>query len=269
MADHGGTAWVKTVVAANPSPLTLDGTRTYIVGGDPCLVIDPGPDLGDHLDAVEVAVGDAEVAAVCITHYHPDHAAGAAELILRLAAPLAAAPDSARLAGLDAPQIELGDGTTVRFGGGHIEAIAAPGHCADHLCFYLPETRALFTGDVILGEGTSMIAPPEGDMAAYLVTLQRLAALDLEIIYPGHGAPIEEPQAKLAEYIAHRLERERQVIAALEAGARTPAEIRTHVYVDLDPLLHAAAEGSVRAHLAKLVSEKRVRASGDRFERVE
>ena len=110
-----------------------------------------------------------------------------------------------------------------------------------------------------------MIAPPEGDLAAYLSTLQRLAALDLEIIYPGHGAPIDEPAHKLAEYIAHRLERERQVIAALAAGASTPAEIRGRVYVDLDPRLHHAAEGSVRAHLKKLVDEKRVSATGDRY----
>ncbi len=114
-----------------------------------------------------------------------------------------------------------------------------------------------------------MIAPPEGDIAAYLSTLQRFAGLDLEIIYPGHGAPIEEPQQKLAEYIAHRLERERQVLEALKAGATTPAEIRARVYLDLDPRLLEAAEGSVRAHLNKLVAETRVSAMGDRFTLVE
>ncbi len=269
MSESAGLSWVKTVVAPNPGPYTLDGTRTYVVGGDPCLVIDPGPALADHLDAVEVAVGSAEVAAICITHFHADHAAGAAELTLRLAAPLAAAPESAEKAGLEPPQIVLTDGVAVRFGGGQVEAVAAPGHCPDHLCFLWPAARALFSGDVILGEGTSMIASPEGDMAAYLSTLQRLTTLDLEIIYPGHGAPIEEPQEKLAEYIAHRLARERQVLAALAEGANTPAEIRARVYIDLDPRLHPAAEGSVRAHLAKLVGEKRVRAWHDRFDVIE
>ncbi len=269
MTESVGPAWVRTVVAPNPGPYTLDGTRTYVVGGDPCLIIDPGPALADHLDAVEVAVGSADVAAICITHFHADHAAGAAELALRLGSPLAAAPESAEKAGLDAPQIELAEGTAVRFGGGQVEALAAPGHCPDHVCFLWRAARALFSGDVILGEGTSMIAPPEGDIAAYLSTLQRFAGLDLEIIYPGHGAPIEEPQQKLAEYIAHRLERERQVLEALKAGATTPAEIRARVYLDLDPRLLEAAEGSVRAHLNKLVAETRVSAMGDRFTLVE
>lgn len=249
--------WLKTLVAANPGPLTLDGSRTYVLGAEPCLVVDPGPALADHLDAIEVVLGDLPVAAVCITHYHADHAAGAAELALRLGAPLAAAPRSAELAALDEPQIALVPAYSLRFGGGRLEVVAAPGHCDDHVCFYWPEARALFAGDVILGEGTSMIAPPEGDMAAYLATLERLARLELDVIYPGHGPPIEDPAGKLQEYTQHRLEREGQVLDALAAGAATPPEIRAHVYADLDPHLHGAAEGSVRAHLAKLVAEGR------------
>jgi glyoxylase-like metal-dependent hydrolase (beta-lactamase superfamily II) len=247
--------WVRTVVAQNAGPLTLDGTRTYVLGQEPCLVIDPGPDLADHLDAVEVALGAFETAAVCVTHYHPDHAAGSAELALRLAAPLAATPDSAALAALESPQIPLSDGAIVSFGGGRLQVVSAPGHCPDHVCFYWPEEKALFAGDTILGEGTSMIAPPEGDMAAYMSTLERLSRLDLEVIYPGHGAAIDDPSAVLQEYIAHRLQREAQVIDALRAGASTPAEIRARVYEDLDPRLFGAAEGSVLAHLAKLVKE--------------
>ena len=252
------TRWVKTVVAANPGPLTLDGTRTYVLGPAPCVVIDPGPMLGDHLDAVEVVLGDAEVAAVCVTHYHPDHADGAAELTLRLAAPLAAVPESATLAALDPPDIPLSPGSTLRFGGGQLEAVPASGHCADHVCFHWPEARALFAGDVILGEGTSLIAPPEGDMAAYMATLARLARLDLDTIYPGHGPLVEAPADKLDEYIQHRLERERQVLDALAGGAGTAPEIRARVYEDLDPRLFGAAEGSVLAHLVKLVNEGRV-----------
>lgn len=265
MAESGRARWVRTVVAANPGPLTLDGSRTYVLGGDPCVVIDPGPVLGDHLDAIEVTVGAAEVAAVCITHYHADHAAGAAEATLRLAAPLAATPESAERAALDPPEIALAEGLAVPFDGGHLEVVPAPGHCPDHVCFHWPQAKALFTGDVILGEGTSMIAPPEGDMAAYMATLDRLAGLELGVIYPGHGPPIEEPAEKIDEYIAHRLGREAQVLDALLAGGGTPAEIRAHVYKDLDPSLHRAAEGSVLAHLAKLVGEGRVTVAGDRY----
>lgn len=260
-----GRRWIETLVAANPSPLTLEGSRTYVLGPAPCLVVDPGPDLADHLDAIEVKLGELEVAAVCITHYHPDHAAGAAELVLRLAAPLAATPESARAAGLDEPEIPLDEDSVLEFGGGRLVVVPAPGHCPDHICFHWPEADALFAGDVILGEGTSMIAPPEGDMAAYLKTLERLASLDLEIIYPGHGPPIDDPAAKLDEYIRHRLEREAQVVAALAEGAATPAEIRARVYEDLDPSLHRAAEGSVLAHLAKLVDEDRVEKQAGNF----
>jgi glyoxylase-like metal-dependent hydrolase (beta-lactamase superfamily II) len=257
-ADRFGARWVETVVAANPGPLTLDGTRSYVLGPEPCLVIDPGPDLAGHLDMVEVVLGSADVAAVCITHHHADHASGAAELTLRLAAPLAATPESAEKGALDPPDMPLSDGSSVRFGGGHIEVISAPGHCADHVCFLWPEVGALFTGDVILGEGTSVIGPPEGDMAAYLATLQRLARLDLLIIYPGHGPAIREPRDKIDEYVRHRLEREAQVLEALAAGARTLAQVRADVYGELDPRLQQAAEGSVLAHLAKLSSEGRV-----------
>jgi glyoxylase-like metal-dependent hydrolase (beta-lactamase superfamily II) len=264
MADSAG-GWVKTVVAANPGPLTLDGTRTYILGPAPCVVIDPGPDLADHLDAVEVALGTFRVAALCLTHHHADHAAGAADLIVRLAAPLAATPESALEAYLDPPDLPLASGSTLSFGGGHLEVVPAPGHCADHICFHWPQARALFTGDVILGEGSSMIAPPEGDMTAYMSTLERLAGLELSVIYPGHGPEIDEPARKLLEYIEHRRERERQVLEALAAGAGTPAEIRALVYDDLDPRLFGAAEGSVAAHLAKLVDEGRVRAEEDRY----
>ena len=124
MADAAG-GWVKTVVAANPGPLTLDGTRTYVIGPAPCVVIDPGPDLADHLDAVEVSLGALAVAALCVTHYHADHASGAADLILRLAAPLAATPESAERAALDPPELPLTPYSTLSFGGGHLEIVPA------------------------------------------------------------------------------------------------------------------------------------------------
>jgi glyoxylase-like metal-dependent hydrolase (beta-lactamase superfamily II) len=265
MVDRSGSGWVETVVAENPSPLTLEGTRTYVVGPSPCLVIDPGPDLADHLDNVEIAIGSADVAAICVTHHHADHAAGAAELRLRLAAPLAANPRSAELAGLDPPELPLSAGSTVPFGGGCVEAVPAPGHCADHVGYYWPQATTLFSGDMVLGEGTSVIAPPEGDMTAYIASLRRLARFDLTLIYPGHGPRIDDPARLIDQYIRHRLDREAQILAALAAGADTPAQIRARVYGELDPRLHRAAEGSVAAHLAKLVSEGRVRRLDDRY----
>jgi len=260
-----GQRWLKTVVAGNPGPLTLDGTRTYLLGRDPCVVVDPGPDLADHLDAVEVALGAAEIAAICITHHHADHAAGAAELAVRLGAPLAALSESAALAGLEPPEIPLSPGASFAFGGGRLEVIPAPGHCPDHVCFHWPQAGALFTGDTVLGEGTSLIAPPEGDMAAYLSTLKRLARLELAVLCPGHGPLINEPREKIAEYIEHRLQREVQVLDALSAGANTATEIRARVYPDLEPRLFGAAEGTVQAHLAKLVNEGRVRLREGRY----
>ncbi len=265
MVDRFSCGWVETVVAANPGPLTLEGTRTYVLGPSPCLVIDPGPDLAEHLDAVEITVGAADVAAVCVTHHHADHAAGAAELTLRLAAPLAANRESAQLAGLDPPELPLSAGSTLPFGGGCVEVVPTPGHCADHVCYYWPEAKALFAGDVVLGEGTSLIAPPEGDMSAYIASLRRLARFDLSFIYPGHGPLIDDPAGVIDQYIRHRLEREAQVLAALAAGADSPVQIRAHVYGKLDPQLNRAAEGSVTAHLAKLVDEGRVRLVGGRY----
>ncbi|UCC48666.1 MAG: MBL fold metallo-hydrolase [Gemmatimonadota bacterium] len=265
VAVQPGGRWLKTVVAGNPGPLTLDGTRTYLLGGDPCVVVDPGPDLADHLDALEVGLGAAELGAICITHHHADHAAGAAELALRSGALLAALPESAELAGLEPPEIPLSPGASVVFGGGHLDVIPAPGHCPDHVCFHWPEAGALFTGDTILGEGSSLIAPPDGDVAAYLSTLERLAQLELTVIYPGHGPLIDEPAEKIDEYIKHRLLREMQVLEALTAGADTPAQIRARVYPDLDARLLSAAEGSVLAHLTKLMSEGRVRTADDRY----
>jgi len=265
MVDRFSSGWVETLVAANASPLTLEGTRTYVLGPSPCLVIDPGPVLADHLDAVEIAIGSADVAAICVTHHHADHAAGAAELRLRLGASLAATPDTARRAGLDPPELALSAGSSVPFGGGAVAVVPTPGHCADHVCYHWPQAQALFAGDVILGEGTSVIAPPDGDMSAYIASLRILARLDLEFIYPGHGPRIDDPAGHIDEYLRHRFEREAQILAALTAGAETPAQVRALVYGDLDPRLHRAAEGSVLAHLAKLIAEGRVERVNDRY----
>lgn len=250
------------ILAPNPSPMTLTGTNTYLVGAPGSggvVVVDPGPDLVEHRAAVDEAVAarDAEVSAVIITHHHADHAqaagwAAAWEVPLHAFTPrLIRAEASALL-----------DGAVLRAAGVRIEAVHTPGHSSDHLCLRLPDTGAVLTGDHVLGEGSTIVAWPDGDMAAYLASLERLAAIDAAVLYPGHGPTITEPAAAVAAYLAHRREREQQVLDALRAGDRTAAEVVARVYATVDPVLHPAAERSVRAHLDKLVTDGLVTSDG-------
>ena len=222
---------VKLLVAPNPSPLTLDGTNTWVVAG---WVVDPGPAIAEHLDAVRVAAGPIE--GVVLTHSHLDHSEGVKELGVAPAVP--------------------GDGDRV----GPFSAIATPGHSADSVC--LLHERVLFTGDTVLGEGSVFVAPGEGSLAAYLASLERLIELDLDAICPGHGPVVRDPAAKLREYRDHRLEREARVIAALDAGARTQDELLDQAWSDVDfsvsPLLRVAAGATLAAHLEKLRDEGRL-----------
>jgi glyoxylase-like metal-dependent hydrolase (beta-lactamase superfamily II) len=251
------------VLASNPSPMTLEGTNTYLLGAPgsgEVVVVDPGPDLLDHREAVDRAVRDqdAAVAAVVLTHHHRDHAeaAGWAEqwgVILHAFSP--------HLVG--APTEPLRDGEQLRRAGVTLEALHTPGHSSDHVCLRVVETDAVLTGDHVLGRGTTVVAWPDGDMTAYLTSLDRLGRVGAEVLYPGHGPVIGDPARVVEEYIAHRREREREVLDALAAGDRTPAEIVTRVYAEVDPALHPAAERSVRAHLDKLAGEGAVAAEGE------
>jgi glyoxylase-like metal-dependent hydrolase (beta-lactamase superfamily II) len=247
------------VLAPNPGPMTLDGTNTYLLGAPDngaVVVVDPGPDLRAHRDAVGAALAErgAEVAAVVVTHHHADHAE-AAGWAAAWGAPLRAfSPDL-----MPAPAGALRDGETVAAGGVTLEALHTPGHASDHLCLRVRETGVVLTGDHVLGRGTTVVAWPDGDMAAYLDSLERLARTPATALYPGHGPALAEPAHVIAEYLAHRRERERQVLDALDAGDTTPAAIVRRVYADVDSSLHPAAERSVRAHLAKLAAEGRVR----------
>jgi glyoxylase-like metal-dependent hydrolase (beta-lactamase superfamily II) len=254
---------VTLVVAPNPGPFTLEGTNTWIVGAEPALVIDPGPDHRPHLEAVLERAG--RVGAVLLTHHHPDHAEGAATIGRMAGAPIMA---GSPIAG----EQPLEDGMVVDLGGVAVRVVVAPGHTPDHVVFFEPETRALFTGDTVLGRGTSVIDPPEGDLGAYLRSLRALLALEPEIIYPGHG-PIARPAtAKLNEYLKHREERERQVLDALRDGPRAPEEIVPSIYAVYPAELYPAAARSVLAHLLKLEAEElvvRVPSSTDRFGLVE
>src|SRR5688572_25942676 len=239
LADLG----IARLRADNPSPYTLDGTNTWVIGRDPAWVVDPGPALDAHLDAVA-----AEVAArggaggIALTHDHDDHAEGVAALRERLGGPPVAA---ARFPG----EVELADGDEF----GPLRAVAIPGHADDHLAFVAG--AAAFTGDAVLGEGSVFVASRLGE---YLDALERLRGLGLAVLCPGHGPPVWDPDAKLREYVSHRDERERKLLAALEAGARTEEELLDAAWADAPPTLRGAAALTLRAHAGKLAEEGRL-----------
>jgi len=240
---------VQRVLAPNPGPFTLEGTNTWIVGDGRSLVIDPGPDDRGHLEAVARQAG--AVAAILLTHHHPDHAPGAALLARATGAPVLAlrpAPGEEPLAG----------GQMVRAGRAAFRVLPTPGHSPDHVVFHDPDSGAMFTGDVVLGRGTSVVDPPEGDLKAYLESLLALLALQPGVLYPGHGPIVADGASKLREYLAHRKQRERQVLAGLEDGPKTPQELVPDIYADHPVELHPAASRSVLAHLLKLEAEGRV-----------
>jgi glyoxylase-like metal-dependent hydrolase (beta-lactamase superfamily II) len=240
------------VLAPNPSVYTLEGTNTWVVGAAPAWVIDPGPPDADHAREVRTAAG--AVAGVLLTHAHEDHAEGAAAFAATVGAPLYAwRLDGAR---------PIRDGDVFASGGAALRALHAPGHSADHVVFHLESERALFTGDAVLGRGTSFIDPPDGDLAKYLASLERMLALGPRTIYPGHGPVVLDGDAKLREYLAHRAEREQQVLAALADAPRTVEELVESIYVGYPVEVHPLAARSVTAHLRKLRGEGRVHSDG-------
>jgi glyoxylase-like metal-dependent hydrolase (beta-lactamase superfamily II) len=240
------------VLAPNPGTFTLEGTNTWVVGEAPAVVIDPGPSIRAHL--AEVARVAGTIAMVLVTHDHPDHAPGALTLARRVGAPLRAW----RLAGAE----RLRDGESIRVGDLEMIAIHTPGHTADHLAFHLPVERGLFTGDAVLGRGTSFIDPPDGDVTQYLRSLGRIQELRPRTLYPGHGPTVLRAAAKLQEYVDHRAEREEQILAALEDSPRTVGDIVGEVYATYPLEVHPLAERSVLAHLMKLQTEGRVERHG-------
>ena len=243
-------ATVTAVRADNPGPLTLTGTQSYVIGTGPLAVLDPGPADEAHLARIDEVIAGRPVAAVCLTHAHADHAAAAAAAAARWGELRAS---RATLGLLGARGRPLADDDLLEPGEGHrLRAISTPGHSADHLCYLLEAGRTLFTGDLVLGEGSTMIAHPEGSVQAYLASLARLAALRPARLLPGHGPPVEDALGRIEECRAHRMERLSAVRRAVEAGARTVEEIRAAVYGDLPTTHHAAAELTVRAYLACL-----------------
>jgi glyoxylase-like metal-dependent hydrolase (beta-lactamase superfamily II) len=265
MTDAGNAGAVRAldevtvrVRAANPSPMTLTGTNTYLIGvpaSGEMVVVDPGPDQPAHRTAVErtIDAAGAHVTAVVITHHHADHAE-ATGWAADWGAP-AYAFDPQRVPGAQ----PLADRATVPVTGLRITALHLPGHCSDHVCLEIAETGAILTGDHILGEGTTVIAWPDGDLGQYLASLQALRGLGPRVLYPGHGEVVEDPIARIDELAAHRAQRTEQILAALRAGVETVPGIVGEVYPDLDPRLRSAAGRSVQAHLAELERQGRVR----------
>ncbi|HEX3561437.1 MAG TPA: MBL fold metallo-hydrolase [Solirubrobacterales bacterium] len=223
------------LTAPNPSPMTLEGTNTYLVGRDPAVVIDPGPDDAGHIEAIrQAAAARGGIGTVLLTHGHGDHSDG-----------------------VDALGIEPArnvDGVTVA----GLRAIATPGHAADHFCFLLG--KACFTGDLILGMGSTIVGPRDtgGSLLDYMRSLERLQRLDLDVLYPGHGPEIHDPQAKIAEYVEHRMMRERRLVAALDRGERSRAALLAEVWDDVPDQLRGPAAIAMEAHLEKLQDEGRL-----------
>lgn len=243
---------LRCLVADNPGPMTLDGTRVYQVGQGPSVVVDPGPGSDAHLERLLgwLEEGPA-VAAVCLTHAHPDHAAAAAATAGDLGVQVAGSAAALERTGIDGRA--LGEGDEIALDGDDVLlAVETPGHSADHLAYlWLPE-RAVFTGDLVLGRGSAMVGHPDGHMGSYLASLRRLTALVPSRLYPGHGDPVDDALGRLQAYLEHREDRDDQVRSAVREGARSVAEIRRRVYGDLPEGLDRAAEASIRAHLEHL-----------------
>lgn len=246
---------IRRLTAPNPSLMTGTGTNTYIVGHGDVAVIDPGPEDERHIDAIEQEIVDAggQLVLILVTHSHVDHLPGAFLLQRRgSGVPIAA---FSQTLGIDVP---LRDQQDVPVGGFVLRALHTPGHAQDHLCFYLPDQAALFSGDLIVGAGTVVIGR-DGELEHYLNSLASLLPLSLRRIFPGHGPIVEQPHERIEAYIAHRHARERALLEALAAGPLTVMGIVAAIYVDVDERLYPVAALTVEAHLRKLIRDGAVK----------
>ncbi|MDE2165891.1 MAG: MBL fold metallo-hydrolase [Alphaproteobacteria bacterium] len=270
---------IRRVVARNPSPFTFKGTGTYIVGRGKVAIIDPGPALDDHVAAVLGAVAHETVTHILVTHTHLDHSPATAAVKRATGVrsfgfgPHGSGRAEDR-AGIELgvveeggdhdfrPDIVMRDGDAVRGPDWTLVAVETPGHTSNHLCFALPEEKVLFTGDHVMGWSTSVIAPPDGDMGAYLRSLDKLLTRDDARYWPTHGPAIDDPKPYVRAFIHHRRERADAILARLKAGDRTIPEIVAQVYAGLDPRLVTAAGRSVLAHLVELIERGAVESDG-------
>ena len=266
---------VRRVLARNPSAFTFTGTGTYIVGNGSVAVIDPGPDDPAHLEALRGALGDETVSQIVVTHTHRDHSPAAVPLRAATGAPvvgcapLALAEHGPKVEeGFDrtySPGRVLADGETVAGPGWTLTAVHTPGHTSNHLCFALEEEKALFSGDHVMGWSTSVVTPPDGDMAAYMASLRKLLDRDDALYYPTHGPAVTEPKRLVRGLIAHRKQRENQILKLLGEGPKPiPAMVAT-MYANVAPVLHPAAGRSVLAHLIDLHARGLVAVEGEQW----
>jgi len=254
---------VHVVLAPNPGLMTGPGTNTYIVSPGTATVIDPAVPDTAYIEAVMAAAGTVEQ--ILVTHRHPDHVGGIERLVEITGAPVRAW--GTELAG-GLPVESVADGMEIDAGGVALTAWYTPGHASDHLCFFLDGAASLFSGDNILGEGTAVIAPPDGDMRAFLSSLRRLDPLRIDRIYPGHFRPLDGGNEVIRQLIQHRLDRESMIVESLGAGPLTIEQIVERVYVDTPAQLHPVARYSVQAHLEMLSAEGRVRSEDDEWSTV-
>ena len=264
---------VRRLLAGNPSPFTYTGTQTYLVGRGEVAVIDPGPDLPEHVEAILAATAGERIAAIVCTHTHRDHSPASRPLAEATGAPIVGcAPLAIEDDGPRAdtafdfsyrPDRILADEQELEGEGWTLVAVATPGHTSNHLCFALARTGLLFTGDHVMGWSTTVVSPPDGDMTAYMASLDRLLGRDDRLYLPAHGPEVENPHAHVRALVAHRRMREKQILAHLEAGeGRIPAMVET-MYRDIDPRLHPAAGRSVLAHLVDLEGRGLVTGEGE------
>jgi hydroxyacylglutathione hydrolase len=268
----------RSFLAPNASPMTMDGTITYVVGRSTVAIIDPGSADPSHLDALAAVAGEARRAVIIVTHDHPDHSTGALELAERTGAamlgghagrhagqtpvqradPLSDAPSGVRRSKGEAARAAggglLADGISIATDEGELVIVRTPGHAPDHISLHWPAASAIFCGDLMMGGlDTAVVAAPDGELGAYLDSLERLRSLDPSVIYPAHGPPFTDPDEAIDRYVQHRQDRLRQVQAALEAGARDVKSITDHIYGgSLESTLRPFAEAAVEAYLAYL-----------------
>lgn len=268
---------VRRVVANNPGPFTFTGTGTYIVGRGKVAVIDPGPDMESHVEALLTALSGEEVTHILVTHTHMDHSPAAAPLKAATGAPVygfgphaTGRPGEGRgevdvEEGADrdfVPDVTLRHGDVIEGDGWTLEAVHTPGHTSNHICYALPQEKALFPGDHVMGWSTTVVSPPDGDMAAYMKSLKALLARNDRIYYPTHGAPVTAPKAFVEGLIRHRETREEEILACITDGLTRIPDMVARMYRDVPKGLHPAAARSVLAHLIHMAETRRVETDG-------
>lgn len=257
---------IRHYTANNPGIMTLQGTNQYVVGRENVIVIDVALSADSNLDGIieqAEAMGAKKIDKILLTHIHSDHCGGALALKKRSGAKIGI--HRSRAGYLGGEDFQYGDGERISFGGGELRVLHTPGHESGHCCFYESGDQVLFSGDHILGYGTAVIRPPDGNMADYMRSLEQLLEYKINLILPGHGPLVGKADAKIKEYIEHRLMREKQVLDALRKGLETIAAITEMIYVGVSAPLKNVAEFSVQAHLDKLVNEGRIKREGRRY----